>query len=300
MENTWLVVRLPGRFGRRLPMRTIETVAIRDAVKRLCMDSNFYLPDDVKKALERSVGKEESPIGKEILADIVKNAEIAARDGVAICQDTGFAVFFVELGQEVAVVGGDFNAAINEGVRLGYKEGYLRKSIVDDPFHRRKNTSDNTPAIIHTFIVPGDRIKITMAPKGGGSENMSALAMLKPSDGIEGIKRFVVETVNKAGSNPCPPVIVGVGIGGTIEQTTLIAKMALLKEVGARHPDPVVARLEEELLEEINRLGIGPQGFGGRVTALDVHISTFPAHIASMPVAVNMQCHVARHKQAII
>lgn len=281
-------------------MRTIETVAIRDAVKRLCMDSNFYLPDDVKKALERSVGKEESPIGKEILADIVKNAEIAARDGVAICQDTGFAVFFVELGQEVAVVGGDFNAAINEGVRLGYKEGYLRKSIVDDPFHRRKNTSDNTPAIIHTFIVPGDRIKITMAPKGGGSENMSALAMLKPSDGIEGIKRFVVETVNKAGSNPCPPVIVGVGIGGTIEQTTLIAKMALLKEVGARHPDPVVARLEEELLEEINRLGIGPQGFGGRVTALDVHISTFPAHIASMPVAVNMQCHVARHKQAII
>lgn len=300
MENTWLVVRLPGRFGRRLPMRTIETVAIRDAVKRLCMDSNFYLPDDVKKALERSVEKEESPIGKEILADIVKNAEIAARDGVAICQDTGFAVFFVELGQEVAVVGGDFNAAINEGVRLGYKEGYLRKSIVDDPFHRRKNTSDNTPAIIHTFIVPGDRIKITMAPKGGGSENMSALAMLKPSDGIEGIKRFVVETVNKAGSNPCPPVIVGVGIGGTIEQTTLIAKMALLKEVGARHPDPVVARLEEELLEEINRLGIGPQGFGGRVTALDVHISTFPAHIASMPVAVNMQCHVARHKQAII
>jgi fumarate hydratase subunit alpha len=281
-------------------MRTIETVAIRDAVKRLCMDSNFYLPDDVKKALERSVGKEESPIGKEILADIVKNAEIAARDGVAICQDTGFAVFFVELGQEVAVVGGDFNAAINEGVRLGYKEGYLRKSIVDDPFHRRKNTSDNTPAIIHTFIVPGDRIKITMAPKGGGSENMSALAMLKPSDGIEGIKRFVVETVNKAGSNPCPPVIVGVGIGGTIEQTTLIAKMALLKEVGARHPDPVVARLEEELLEEINRLGIGPQGFGGRVTALDVHINTFPAHIASMPVAVNMQCHVARHKQAII
>lgn len=281
-------------------MRTIETVAIRDAVKRLCMDSNFYLPDDVKKALERSVEKEESPIGKEILADIVKNAEIAARDGVAICQDTGFAVFFVELGQEVAVVGGDFNAAINEGVRLGYKEGYLRKSIVDDPFHRRKNTSDNTPAIIHTFIVPGDRIKITMAPKGGGSENMSALAMLKPSDGIEGIKRFVVETVNKAGSNPCPPVIVGVGIGGTIEQTTLIAKMALLKEVGARHPDPVVARLEEELLEEINRLGIGPQGFGGRVTALDVHISTFPAHIASMPVAVNMQCHVARHKQAII
>lgn len=281
-------------------MRNIETVAIRDAVRQLCIDSNYYLPDDVKKALERSVEKEESPIGKGILADIVKNAEIAARDGVAICQDTGFAVFFVELGQEVAVVGGDFNEAIHEGVRLGYKEGYLRKSIVDDPFHRRKNTSDNTPAIIHVFIVPGDRIKITIAPKGGGSENMSALAMLKPSDGIEGIKRFVVETVNKAGSNPCPPVIVGVGIGGTIEQTTLIAKMALLKDVGARHPDPVVARLEEELLEEINRLGIGPQGFGGRVTALDVHINTFPAHIASMPVAVNMQCHVARHKQAIL
>jgi fumarate hydratase subunit alpha len=281
-------------------MRNVEAVAIRDAVKQLCIDSNVYLPGDVKKILEQSVDKEESPIGREILRDIVKNAEIAARDGVAICQDTGFAVFFIELGQEVAVVGGDYNAAVNEGVRLGYSEGYLRKSIVDDPFYRRKNTKDNTPAIIHTFIVPGDRIKITIAPKGGGSENMSALAMLKPSDGIEGIKKFVVDTVNKAGSNPCPPVIVGIGIGGTIEQTTLIAKMALLKNVGERHPDPIVAKLEEDLLVEINNLGIGPQGFGGRVTALDVHINTFPAHIASMPVALNMQCHVARHREAII
>jgi fumarate hydratase subunit alpha len=281
-------------------MRTVETGVIRDAVKQLCIDSNYYLPEDVKKALEQSITKEESPIGKEILQDIVKNAEIAARNGVAICQDTGFAVFFIELGQDVSLVGGDFTGAVNEGVRLGYREGYLRKSIVDDPFYRRKNTSDNTPAIIHTFIVPGDRIKITIAPKGGGSENMSALAMLKPSDGIDGIKKFVVETVDKAGSNPCPPVIVGIGIGGTIEQTTLIAKMALLKKIGERHPDPIVAKLEEELLEEINKLGIGPQGFGGRITALDVHINTFPAHIASMPVAVNMQCHVARHREVVI
>ncbi len=281
-------------------MRNVEAGAIRDAVRKLCIDSNYYLPEDVKQALEQSVGKEESPIGKEILRDIIKNAEIAARDQVAICQDTGLAVFFIELGQEVHVVGGDFNAAVNEGVRMGYKEGYLRKSAVDDPFYRRKNTTDNTPAIIHTFIVPGDKIKIIIAPKGGGSENMSALAMLKPSDGVEGIKKFIVETVNKAGSNPCPPVIVGIGIGGTIEQTTLIAKMALLKKVGERHPDPVVAKLEEDLLEEINRLGIGPQGFGGRVTALDVHINTFPAHIASMPVALNMQCHVARHREVIL
>ncbi len=281
-------------------MRRIQAGTIRDTVKKLCIDSNIYLPDDVRKAIEQAVGREESPLGKEILRDILKNEEIARKDLVPICQDTGFAVFFVELGQDVSIVGGDFTEAVNEGVRRGYTEGYLRKSIVDDPFSRRKNTGDNTPAIIHTFIVPGDKIRITIAPKGGGSENMSALGMLKPSDGVEGIKKFVIDAVNKAGSNPCPPVIVGVGIGGTIEQTTLIAKQALLKGVGERHPDPVVAKLEDELLEEINKLGIGPQGFGGRITALDVHVNTFPAHIASMPVAVNMQCHVARHREAEI
>ena len=197
-------------------------------------------------------------------------------------------------------MGGDFYEAVNEGVRQGYAEGYLRKSIVDDPFLRRNNTGDNTPAIIHTDLVPGDKINITIAPKGGGSENMSALAMLTPSAGISGIKKFVVETVNRAGSNPCPPIIVGVGIGGTIEKTTLMAKKALLKKIGERHSDPDVAKLEEELLAEINRLGIGPQGLGGRITALDVHINTFPAHIASMPVAVNIQCHAARHLTAQI
>jgi len=200
----------------------------------------------------------------------------------------------------VHLVGGDLNEAINEGVRRGYINGYLRKSSVDDPFLVRKNTGDNTPAIVHTTIVPGDKIKIIVAPKGGGSENMSALAMLKPADGVEGIKKFIINTVEKAGSNPCPPIIVGVGIGGTIEKTTLLAKKALLRPIGEYNPNPDVAKLEKELLEEINKLGIGPQGFGGRITALAVHIETFPAHIASMPVAVNIQCHAARHKEAII
>jgi fumarate hydratase subunit alpha len=209
-------------------------------------------------------------------------------------------VLFIELGQDLRLVGGDFNEAINEGVRRGYKNGYLRKSSVDDPFLLRKNTGDNTPAIIHTTIVKGDKISITVAPKGGGSENMSALRMLTPSEGVKGIKRFIIDTVDKAGSNPCPPIIVGVGIGGTIEMTTLIAKKALLRTVGEHNSNTEVAKLENELLEEINNLGIGPQGFGGRVTALAVNIETFPAHLASMPVAVNIQCHAARHKEAII
>jgi fumarate hydratase subunit alpha len=281
-------------------MRTITVEAIRDTVKSLCIDSNINLPEDVRQALVDAVKKEESPLGIAILKDILKNADIACNDRVPICQDTGFAVFFVELGQEVSIIGGDFNEAIHEGVRQGYKDAYLRKSIVDDPFMNRKNTGDNTPAIIHVSIVPGDKLRITIAPKGGGSENMSALAMMTPSQGVEGIRKFVLETVNKAGSNPCPPVIVGIGIGGTIEQTTLIAKKALLRKIGDRHHDPAIARLEEELLAEINQLGIGPQGFGGRVTALDVHINTFPAHIASMPVAINMQCHVARHLEAVL
>ena len=281
-------------------MREINVEEITRTVEKLCIESNYYLPEDVKKALEEALKKEESPLGVEILSDILKNQEIARTKDVPICQDTGLAVIFLELGQDVRLVGGNLNEAIDEGVRRGYKKGYLRKSAVDDPFIERINTKDNTPAIIHTIIVPGDKIKLILAPKGGGSENMSALAMLKPSDGIKGIKKFVLDTVEKAGSNPCPPIIVGIGIGGTIEKTTLIAKQSLLRKVGDHNPNPKVAELEKELLEEINKLGIGPQGFGGRTTALAVNIETFPAHIASMPVAINIQCHVARHQEAII
>ncbi len=281
-------------------MREINVEKITRTVEELCIDANYNLPADVKKALEEAVRNEESPLGKEILQDILKNAKIAKDDAVPICQDTGLAVVFLELGQDVRLIGGDLNEAINKGVRNGYINGYLRKSSVDDPFIERKNTKDNTPAIIHTTIVPGNKVKITIAPKGGGSENMSALAMLKPSDGVEGVKKFVVDTVDKAGPNPCPPIIVGVGIGGTIEKTTLMAKKALLRTVGEYNENPAVAKVEKELLEEINKLGIGPQGFGGRTTALAVHIETVPAHIASMPVAINIQCHAARHKEAII
>ena len=281
-------------------MRELNVDVITNTVEKLCIESNNFLPRDVKKALEDAALKEESPIGRDTLLDILKNAEIAERNQVPICQDTGLAVVFIELGQDLRLVGGDFYEAINEGVRRGYKNGYLRKSAVNDPFLVRKNTGDNTPAIIHTTIVKGDKLKIVFAPKGGGSENMSALRMLTPSEGVKGIKRFVIDTVDKAGSNPCPPVIVGVGIGGTVEMTALIAKKALLRTVGEHNPNPEVAKLENELLEEINNLGIGPQGFGGRITALAVNIETFPAHLASMPVAVNIQCHAARHKEAVL
>jgi fumarate hydratase subunit alpha len=281
-------------------MREINVAEITEAVTKLCIDANYNLPEDVRQALETAMAKEESDLGKEILGDILKNADIARANQVPICQDTGLAVFFVELGQDVRLVGGDFNVAFDEGVRRGYEEGYLRKSTVDDPYLLRKNVGDNTPAIIHLEIVPGDKIKIVIAPKGGGSENMSALGMLTPSVGVKGIKKFNVDNVEKAGSNPCPPIIIGVGIGGTIEKTTLLAKKALLRTLGEHNPNPAVAELEDELLEEINNLGIGPQGFGGRTTALAVHIETTPAHIASMPVAMNVQCHVARHKEAII
>ena len=281
-------------------MRELNVDVITNTVEKLCSESNYFLPRDVKKALEDAVLKEESPVGRDTLLDILKNAEIAERNQVPICQDTGLAVVFIELGQDLRLVGGDFYEAINEGVRRGYKNGYLRKSAVNDPFLVRKNTGDNTPAIIHTTIVKGDRLKIIIAPKGGGSENMSALRMLTPSEGVDGIKKFVIDTVDKAGSNPCPPVIVGVGIGGTVEMTALIAKKALLRTVGEHNPNPEVAKLENELLEEINNLGIGPQGFGGRITALAVNIETFPAHLASMPVAVNIQCHASRHKEAVL
>ncbi len=281
-------------------MREINVEEITKVIEKLCIESNYYLPQDVKKALENALDNEESPLAKEILKDIIKNQEIARANDVPICQDTGLAVVFLELGQDVRLVGGDLNRAIDEGVKRGYRNGYLRKSAVNDPFMVRKNTGDNTPAIIHIKIVPGEKVKLILAPKGGGSENMSALAMLKPSDGINGIKKFVVDTVDKAGSNPCPPIIVGIGIGGTIEKTTLIANQALLRKIGEHNSNPDVAKLETELLEEINKLGIGPQGFGGRTTALAVNIETFPAHIASMPVAINIQCHVARHQEAII
>lgn len=278
-------------------MRKVHVEKIISAIENLCIQSNIKLPPDVKQALEKASKNETSPLGREIIGDILRNAEIAEQKNIPICQDTGFAVFFLKLGDDVRVIGGNIADAINEGVRRGYTNGYLRKSIVTDPFLNRENTGDNIPAIIHTELVPGDKINITISPKGGGSENMSALRMLKPADGVEGIRQFVIETVDKAGSNPCPPIIVGVGVGGTIEVATLIAKKALLRPIGTHHPQTEVEQLEKQLLNEVNKLGIGPQGFGGTTTALAVNIETFPAHIASLPVAVNIQCHVARHME---
>ena len=281
-------------------MREVKADQITEVVKGLCMEANYSLGDDVFQVLEKAVEIEESSTGKEILEMILENANIAKKEQVAICQDTGFAVFFVELGQEVHIVGGDFEEAINEGVRRGYADGYLRKSIVADPVLDRKNTGDNTPAVIHTQVIPGDKIRIIFAPKGGGSENMSEVKMMKAADGIEGIKDFVVDKVKRSGGNPCPPVIVGVGIGGTFEKCALLAKKALLRPLGQRHPDPRFAAVERDILERANDLGIGPMGLGGRVSVLDVHIEIFPCHIASMPAAVNMQCHASRHKEAVI
>jgi fumarate hydratase subunit alpha len=276
-------------------MREIDVKLITEKVRDLCMEANTDLGEDVIGALNRAIGKEESPLGKEILGELKENARIARQEKVAICQDTGFAVVFLELGQDVHLTGGDLNEAIFEGVRQGYRDGYLRKSICH-PF-TRKNTGDNTPAILHTEIVPGDRVKITVAPKGGGSENMSRVMMLTPSDGIEGIKRYVVQRVKESGSNPCPPTIVGVGIGGTFETAALLAKKSLLRPLGSKNQDPELDRLESEILEGINRLGIGPQGLGGRTTSLAVHILMMPCHIASFPLAVNIQCHAQRHKE---
>ena len=280
-------------------MRTLAVSTITQAVKTLCVDANVRLGDDVVKALRKAILEETSELGRSILEQLVENAEIAAADEVPLCQDTGFAVFFVRIGQDVHVGGNDIGKAIQEGVRQGYREGYLRNSIVADPL-RRTNTGDNTPAVIHYDLVPGDRIEILFAPKGGGSENMSEIRMLRPADGIEGVRAFVVDRVRRSGGNPCPPLIVGVGIGGTFEKCAELAKRALLRSVGARNPDPFYADLEERLLEEINELGIGPQGLGGRTTALDVHIEVFPCHIASLPVAVNLQCHAARNKRVVL
>jgi fumarate hydratase subunit alpha len=278
-------------------MREIQTEQITEAVRSLCIDANYDLGQDVVESLKRSLDREESPTGKEILAMILENAQIARTERLPICQDTGFAVVFAELGQDVHIVGGDFEEAINEGVRQGYDQGYLRKSIVSDPVLERKNTGDNTPAVIHTRIVPGEGIRIIFTPKGGGSENMSEVKMMKAADGIEGVKDFVVDKVRRSGGNPCPPVVVGVGIGGTFEKVALLAKQALLRPLGQRHPDPRFAAVEEEILQRVNKLGIGPMGLGGRISVLDVHVEIFPCHIASMPVAVNMQCHAARHKE---
>lgn len=281
-------------------MREIDASGVTAAVRRLCIDANNLLEEDVMAKLEEAIPKEESPVGREILEQILNNDRMAARLGMPMCQDTGVAVVFVELGQDVHVIGGDFIEAINEGVRQGYRDGFLRKSLVTDPVIERKNTKDNTPAIIHTQIVPGESIQITLAPKGGGSENMSEVRMMQPSDGIEGITDFVVDRVRRSGGNPCPPVIVGVGIGGNFEQSALLSKKALLRPLGSLNPDPIWNPVEVELLDRINRLGIGPMGLGGRTTALAVHILAQPCHIASMPIAVNLQCHAARHKTAVI
>ena len=278
-------------------MKAIRYGAIVEKVKDACMEANFKLAEDVRAAVENARITEESPVGREILDQMLENAAIAEREQIAICQDTGFAVFFVELGDSVSIEGGTLVDAINEGVREGYREGYLRKSICH-PL-TRKNTGDNTPAIVHLELVPGDGLKILLAPKGAGSENMSRVAMLKPSDGLEGIKNLVIERVRESGANPCPPVVVGVGIGGTMEKSALIAKKAMLRPIGSVNPDPELAALEAELLTKINNLGIGPQGLGGRTTALAVHIEIFPCHIASLPVAVNINCHASRHKEIV-
>ena len=278
-------------------MKTIGFDDIVKKVKDACMSANFELGEDVITAFRKTKETEESPVGREILEQLIENATIAKEEKIAMCQDTGFAVCFVEIGDEVKVSGGNLVEAINEGVRQGYKEGYLRKSICH-PF-TRKNTGDNTPAIVHLDMVSGDQLKIIVAPKGGGSENMSRVTMLKPSDGIEGIKRFVVERVRESGANPCPPLVIGVGIGGTFEKAALIAKKALLRPVGSKNPDPELVSLEEELLVEINDLGVGPQGLGGRTTALAVHVNMHPCHIASLPVAVNINCHASRHKEIV-
>ena len=280
-------------------VREIEAAKITDTVKRLCIQANVILPEDVKNCIIKRKSEENWAPAREILDRIEENFELAAAENVPICQDTGVACVFLEIGQEVHIAGGDITQAVNEGVRQGYEEGYLRKSVVRDPLDR-VNTGDNTPAMIYYDIVPGDKIKITVAPKGFGSENMSQIKMLRPSDGIEGVKAFVLKAVEEAGPNPCPPIIVGVGIGGTFDKAALLAKKALLRDTGTPSADPLYAKLEEELLEKINALGIGPQGFGGKTTALAVAVEHYPTHIAGLPVAVNINCHVARHKTEVI
>ena len=275
-------------------MRTVQTSKITQAVKEMCMEVNIKLSDDVKEAILEAKDREESQLGKQILGQLEKNMEIAADQSIPICQDTGMTVVFMKIGQDVHFEGGFIGDAVNEGIRQGYEEGYLRKSVLKDPVERI-NTNDNTPGIIHYEIVPGDEVEITVAPKGFGSENMSRLYMLKPADGIEGIKEAILETVKLAGPNACPPIVVGVGIGGTFEKCALLAKKALTRELNSSSEIPYVKELEEEMLQKINDLGIGPGGLGGKVTALGVNIETYPTHIAGLPVAINICCHVNRH-----
>ena len=281
-------------------MREIEASDITNTVARLFEHSCHYLPADVIAALKQAREKEKSPVCRDVLDRILENASIAGREQIPLCQDTGAAVVMLELGQEVRITGGDLYTAVNEGVRRGYANGYLRKSMVSQPFSARVNTKDNTPAIIHTDVVPGDKLKISVIPKGGGSENCSRLTVLPPARGRQGIIDFAVNLVDEVGSNPCPPVIVGLGIGGTTDKAMLLAKKALLRKLGEPNPDPEVAQLERDILKRINNLGIGAMGYGGTVTALAVHAETFPCHIASMPVAVNMQCWCDRHEEAIL
>lgn len=280
-------------------MRELDVNVITQKVKELCINANYYLGKDIDNALKKFKDVEKSIIGEGILDNIIQNAEIAKNERLPICQDTGMACIFLEIGQDVHFINGNLEEAINQGVREGYEEGYLRKSVVKDPIDR-VNTKDNTPAMIYYDIVAGDKVKITVAPKGFGSENMSKIGMLKPSDGIEGVKSFILKTVEEAGPNPCPPMIIGVGIGGTFDKAAYLAKKALLREVNEKNKNKFYGDLEEELLKKINKLGIGPQGFGGLTTALGINIEVYPTHIAGLPVAVNISCHATRHKECII
>lgn len=280
-------------------MREISTDVITENIKEMCIEANLTLTEDVKGKLDQMEGEETEKLGKQILGQLQENLQIAKEKSIPICQDTGMAVVFMKIGQEVHILGGSLEDAINEGIRQGYVEGYLRKSVVRDPIDR-VNTDDNTPGVIHYEVVPGDQVEITVAPKGFGSENMSRVVMLKPSDGIEGVKDVILETVKMAGPNACPPVVVGVGMGGTFEKCALLAKKALTRELGSHNSIPYVKELEEEMLAKINALGIGPAGLGGNTTALGINIETYPTHIAGLPVAVNMCCHVNRHKTRII
>ncbi len=281
-------------------MREIKTDKITQVVASLCQQANFELGEDVLQALKETRQKEESPLAKDVLDKIIENAKIASEERLPLCQDCGTAVVFLEVGQEVHIVGGDLNTAVAEGVRQGYTQGYLRKSIVKQPFSARINTGDNTPPVIHTEIVPGDKLRVVVMPKGSGAENMSRLAMLKPGAGSQGIIDLVVAIVSEAGGNPCPPLIIGLGIGGTAEKAMLLAKEALLRKIGKPNPDPEVAQLEEEILAKVNALGIGPLGLGGTITALAVHAEIMPSHIASLPVAINLQCHSVRHREVVL
>ena len=280
-------------------MRIVHVDFISEAIAKLCWEACYYLPQDVVAGFKKAAGTEVSPIGRSILEQLIENAEEASTNHMPYCHDTGMAVVFAEIGQDVHLTGGDYLESIQEGVRTGYREGYLRKSVVGDPL-LRVNTGDNTPAVVHTEIVPGDKIKLTLLPKGGGSENMSAMKFLLPGEGAEGVKKFVVQTIKDAGGKACPPLLVGVGIGGSFDKVTSLAKHAVLREIGTHHPDPHIAQLEEELLEEINKTGIGPQGLGGTSTALWVPIETYPCHITALPVAVNIQCHAARKKSVVL